>query len=156
MKADTARGEVLEILKGATEPMTNPEIFAQCKLVEDRKALADILFQHSKTGAVKRAGEKAQEKGKALAMFVIGDGVAPATGSASASKKAPAKAKVGVIAKTPSKALQTLPAAPDFRCGLFSDGSFAIHCKAGVITLQRDESAALFAYVGILPDRAGN
>lgn len=153
MRADTARAEVLEILKSAPAPMTNPEIFAQCKLVEDRKALADILFQLSKQGHAKRAGEKEQAKGKALAMFVIGDGVAPAAGSAKESKKAADKAKVGVQAKSPGKAPEVPPAAPGFRCGLFSDGSFAIHCKEGALTLQPGESAALFVYVGMLPEK---
>lgn len=159
MKANTARGEVEAILRGGGVALTSPEIFEKCKLVGDRKELSTILSQLTTAGRVNRVGEREQDKGMPLALYVPGE-VKPkarATHERQPKKtpkakrparKAPArKAKRKVSPPPPPQPLE----APGFRCGMFSDGTFAIHCEEGQITLQRAEAVALMAYVGILP-----
>ena len=162
---NTQRDEIRQLLAASAEPLTRPEIFAQCKLVVDELALSTVLSQLVNKGLISRVGDRARERGAPLALYgpAAGGGEASAPTAAggakrkglkSAKRRASASKARRSASTSRSKALPkvqrktaTSPALEDFRCGIFSDGTLEITTKDGQVTLSEPETSAMFKYL---------
>lgn len=166
----TLREEIRQLLAGS-ESLTRPEIYERCKLAGDETTLSTVLSQLCSAGDIKKAGERERVGARALALYTrtVHDGASgggrvkarklrkanPAAKKRGPYKKRakPAKIRSPRLPKVQRRnADSSEPAAPGFRCALFSDGSMDIERAGEVFQMSEPEVRVLFAYLEKLPE----
>ena len=165
----TLRGEIRKVLAESKDPLTRVEIFAKCKFCADEKTLSTVLSQLLTAGDIKKSGELERIGARTLALYAIaGGGIARAKKPRAGALPPLVKTKRGPYKKRAKPAGRSLvlrkvqrrnadspaPAPPDFRCGIFSDGSLDLEREGKSFRMGKAEVSVLIAYLGTVDPRA--